>query len=421
MTQDKIYYNDLIAPHFDITVAGVFNHEYTHHYYSGGRGSGKSSKISLDIPLLIVQNPDCNALILRKVGVTLRDSVYSQILWAINVLGLSHKFKTTTSPLEITYKPTGQKIYFRGADEPVKIKSIKPQKGYIGITWFEELDQFNGAEEIRSILQSANRGGDAYWNFYSYNPPKSRDNWVNTEALNESEDTIRHHSTYETTPKEWLGEQFIFEAEKLKARNLTSYEHEYLGIATGTGGAVFDNIVERAIANDEMSRFDRLKFGIDFGFAVDPFAWGKMHYDKKRRTLYILDEVYEIKLSNRRAAEKIRQRHKGYEWITADSSEPKSISEMNGYGLRIEGAKKGPDSVEYGMKFLQDLDAIVIDKRLTPNAHKEFTLYEYAKNKDGQYISAYPDKNNHFIDLCRYALESEMIADKPLFTSNIRL
>lgn len=409
----EVNYKDLIAPHFIDVSKDIFQHKYTHYYFTGGRGSGKSSKVAIDVVVLLMANRDVNALVLRKVAATLRDSVFNQILWAIDLLQVNAYFKATTSPFEITYKPTGQKIFFRGADDPIKIKSIKPKKGYIGITWLEELDGFSGQEDVRSILQSTNRGGEVFWNFYSYNPPKSRDNWVNVEKLEHDADrfpdTVYHHSTYETVPVEWLGEQFIIEAEKLKEKRPQAYEHEYLGVPTGSGGAVFENVVSRAITDEEMQRFDRLKFGVDFGFAVDPFAWGKMHFDRKNNRLYLLDEIYEQKMSNRQAAERIRQKYSGGGLIVADSSEPKSIAEMRGLGLNIVGAKKGPDSVEYGIKFLQDLDEIVIDKRRTPNAHREFTLYEYERTRSGEFISSYPDKGNHWIDLCRYACESEML------------
>lgn len=241
-----------------------------------------------------------------------------------------------------------------------------------------------------------------------FKPPKSRDNWVNIECMEERRDRIIHKSTYHTVPASWLGQIFIDEAEYLKATKPQAYEHEYNGVATGTGGTVFENIEAREITDSELATFDHLFFGLDFGFAVDPLAWGKFHYDKKNRKLYILDEIYEPKLKNSIASEKIKQKHPGSMLITADCAEAKSINEMKyDHGLNIAPAKKGPDSIEHGIKWLQDLDAIVIDKRRTPNAYKEFTLYEYRQNKQGEFISAYPDKNNHFIDCTRYAMESE--------------
>jgi phage terminase large subunit len=217
-----------------------------------------------------------------------------------------------------------------------------------------------------------------------------------------------------------LGDRFLADAEYLKMNRPAAYEHEYLGIPTGTGGAVFENIVERNITDEEYAAFDRFNFGIDFGFAVDPFAWVKLHYDRKRQMLYLLDEIYEQKLSNRAAVERIRGRHSGNMRVAADSAEPKSIAEMASLGLTITGAKKGADSVEYGFKFLQDMDGIVIDKARTPAAHREFTLYEYETNKEGKYISVYPDRDNHILDAVRYALEPEM-RRRRLYASRVKV
>lgn len=403
----KINLLDHTIAHFDDFLYDVIEHNHTQYWSSGGRGSTKSSFISLIIVVLMVNNPLVNVLIIRKVGATLKDSVYNQILWAIEELGLSAYFKATKNPLEITYIPTGQKIFFRGADDPLKIKSIKPQKGYIGITWFEELDQFNGEEEIRNILQSANRGGQDYWNFFSFNPPKSRDNWANIAIEQERADKLTIHSTYLNVPREWLGEQFFIDAEELRKINPLAYEHEYEGKAVGTGGDVFENVESREITDEEIKLMEYRYDGIDFGFAVDPFVWLSVAYDKRNKTLYFIDEIYEVKLGNSSAVEKIKAKGRGDKVITADSAEPRTISEFRNLGLsRIIGAKKGPDSVEHGISWLQGLAKIVIDKNRTPNVHREFTHYEYERDKNGNYISRFPDKDNHTIDATRYALES---------------
>ena len=404
--------SEKIAPHFYPVHRAIREHQYTHYWLGGGRGSTKSSFAGLEIPIILLRNPKCHAVIMRKVGNTMRNSVYAKMLWALQELGISHKFKATVSPMEITYKPTGQKILFLGLDEKEKLKSITLPFGYIGVAWYEELDQFAGMEEIRNVNQSLMRGGNMFWFFYTYNPPKSRDNWTNIEQMEKHPDRLQHHSTYLDVPREWLGEQFIYEAELLKEKKPQAYEHEYMGIATGTGGAVFDNIHARDITDEEISMLERFRFGLDFGFAVDPLAWVKMHYDRKRNTLYILDELYEPKLKNRVAARKIKEKHAGSMRIIADCAEPKSIEDMKDHGLNVEACKKGPDSVEHGMKWLQDLDVIVIDKMRTPNAYREFTLYEYETNKNGEYISAYPDKNNHIIDAVRYGLEPDMERNK---------
>ncbi|WP_026765575.1 PBSX family phage terminase large subunit [Selenomonas ruminantium] len=406
----KIHLPDIVALHFKDVHQDIMRHGHTYYWEEGGRGSTKSSHISIEIPLLLKKNPQCHAIVLRKVGNTIKNSVYPQMQWAIDRLGLTRKFKFKTSPHEITYKRTGQKILFMGVDDPQKIKSIKLPFGYIGIAWFEELDQFDGMEEIRNLNQSLLRGGDTYWWFGSFNPPKSQNNWVNEEKLLEDADRLVHHSDFRGVPREWLGEQFFAEAEKLKVKNLRSYEHEYLGHVTGTGGAVFDNVEDMRMTDKQIAQFDHIYQGLDFGFAVDPLAFVSMHYDAKHEIVYIYDEVYQQKLTNRAAYQKIKP--KLCDWVTADSAEPKSIKELQDLGMKIKGAKKGPDSIAFGMKWLQDRSKIYIDKRRCPNTYREFVSYEYEQNRQGQFISAYPDVNNHSIDACRYALDSVMERDK---------
>ena len=307
-------------------------------------------------------------------------------------------------PMELVYKPTGQKILFRGADDPMKIKSIKVPFGYIGVTHFEEKDQFAGRAEIRTILQSTMRGGSKFWNFESYNPPISRDNWANKDSLEERVDRLTHKSTYLEAPPEWLGAQFIAEAEHLKEMDERAYRHEYLGEAVGTGGNVFDNLELRGITDEEVASFDRIYQGVDWGWFPDPFAFIRLHYDRARETIYLIDEMYLQKTPNETAARKLLD--KGYKdaYITCDSAEPKSVADFRSAGIPAQAAVKGPGSVDYGMKWLARRK-IVIDRRRTPNAYKEFVGYEYERNKDGDIISGYPDRDNHLIDATRYALE----------------
>lgn len=399
--------SNIIAPHFWELHRDIRRHGHTYYWLEGGRGSTKSSDISIEIPPLMIKNPECHAVVLRKVGNTIKNSVYPQMQWGIDALGLTDKFRFKTSPHEITYKKTGQKILFFGVDDPQKIKSIKLPFGYVGICWIEELDQFSGMEEIRNLNQSLLRGGPIFWEFCSFNPPKSQNNWVNEEKLFDDPDRLVHHSTYLGVPREWLGDRFFEDAEKLKAKNETAYRHEYLGEVTGTGGAVFENVEDMDMSNELVGNFDRLYYGLDFGFAVDPLAYVAMYYDAKREDLYIFDEIYQQKLTNSQAAGWIAQRT-GDRLIIADSAEPKSIKEMKDYGLHITGARKGPDSVEHGIKWLQDRAHIYIDKRRCPNTFREFISYEYERNREGQFISAYPDKNNHAIDAVRYGMGPAM-------------
>ena len=396
--------SDKIGSAFYDVAHDVFVHGHTHYDFSGGRGSLKSSTVSVLVPLLLINNPGTHALVLRKVANTIRDSVYAQYIWAIGELGMAAYWEAKVSPMELIYKPTGQKIMFRGADDPMKIKSIKVPFGYIAVTHFEEKDQFAGRAEIRTILQSTMRGGSMFWNFESYNPPISRDNWANKDSLEERTDRLCHKSTYLQAPPEWLGEQFIAEAEHLKATDERAYQHEYLGIPVGTGGNVFDNLELREITDEEISRFDHIYQGVDYGWFPDPFAFIRLHYDRARETIYLMDEIYQNKLTNEASGNIIIQRGYKDAYITCDSAEPKSVADYRAMGLPAKAAVKGPGSVDYGMKWLQRRK-IVIDRKRTPNAYNEFVNYEYDRNKDGDIISGYPDENNHLIDATRYAVE----------------
>ena len=395
---------DTISAPFVDVFRDVKNQEHLEYVLKGGRGSTKSSFTSLVMVYLLIRNPEIHGIALRQVANTLRDSVYTQLVWAINMLGLAEEFKCITSPLEITYIATGQKIYFRGADKPEKIKSIKPVFGHIGLLWFEELDQFFGQEAIRKIEQSVIRGGELAWEFKTYNPPRTAANWVNNYVLVPKPNQYQHHSTYLTVPRKWLGTQFLNEAEHLKKVNPLAYKHEYLGEITGTGGLVFENVVLREITEEEIKEFDRVMEGLDWGYFPDPFAWIKAHYESNLRKLFLFDEYKALKAGNKETYDYLVE-HKGYtpdQMIIADSAEPKSIADYREYGASCRGALKGPESVNYSMKWLQSLTEIIIDPIRCPEAAQEFLNYELEMDKNGEYISHYPDKNNHFIDAVRY-------------------
>lgn len=398
----------MIAPSFFDIHQDIKSGRHTHYWLKGGRGSTKSSFISIEIVLGMMKNPGTNAVAIRKVAANLKDSVYAQLVWAIDKLGVAGQWQEKLSPLELSYLPTGQKILFRGADKPKKLKSTKVPKGYIRYVWYEECDEFAGIEEVRTVNQSLMRGGRAFNVFYSYNPPKSQRSWVNKEVLEGRPDRMVHSSTYLSVPAQWLGEQFIIEAEHLKEKNIAAYNHEYMGEVTGTGGEVFTNITLREITEEEIQVFDNIKRGIDFGYASDPFVYTVCHYDSKRRRAYIFDEIYKVGLSNAKAAELIQARGHYSPYIICDSAEPKSINELRSLGLRVKGAKKGPDSIEYGIKFLQSLEEVVIDNRRCPNTAREFYNYELEPDGNDGFKDGYPDKDNHTVDAVRYALEDDM-------------
>lgn len=403
----KEYHMDLynIPDCFHWAIRDIRDKKHLEYVFKGGRGSTKSTTIGMTIVELMKNNHDIHAVVCRKVGNTIKDSVYNKIKWAIGKQEFTEEFDSKLSPMEITLKSTGQKIYFRGADDPDKIKSINPEFGYIGILWFEELDQFAGPEEIRKIEQSAIRGGNLAWIFKSFNPPKTMNNWANKYVLEPKENRIVHSSTYLGVPKGWLGQPFIDEAEHLKEVNPNAYEHEYMGIANGNGGNVFEYLEIRDIADEEISRMDKIFQGCDWGFFPDPYAFIRLYYNHNTEKIYLIDEIYENKWGNRKSADEIIKRKYDDYTITCDSAEPKSINDYRDFGLPARGAIKGPGSVEYSMKWLQTR-TIVIDPKRTPNAYKEFSEYEYERDKDGNVISGYPDENNHLIDACRYATES---------------
>lgn len=372
--------------------------------FEGGRGGLKSSYVAFKITELIKNNPQMHACITRQVGATLKDSVYAQMKWAINELGLMEEFECKVSPLEIKYIKTGQTIYFRGLDDETKLKSIKPEFGYIGILWKEEKDQMKGDAQERSVNQSVLRGGDESYDFSSYNPPKSKSNWVNRIKLIPNPKRVIHHSSYLEAPAEWLGQKFIDDAAHLKEINPEAYEHEYLGVPNGDGGNVFEYLEIRDIADEEISHMDRIFAGVDYGWYPDAFCYLRTYYDSAREKIYLLDELYVNKWSNAKTADWIKK--KGYDDYTmiCDSAEPKSVNDFRDAGLPARGAIKGPGSIEYGFKFLQT-KTLVIDPKRTPNAYKEITEYEYDRDKEGNVISGYPDGNDHAISALRYAYE----------------
>lgn len=388
--------------------------ERKHYEYwlEGGRGSIKSSFWSELVAEILENNENMCALLIRKVGNTLKDSVFSQMQWGIDKLAetypeIGKHWKATKSPLEIKNENTGQIIYFRGADDPVKIKSIKPPKGkYIGIVVYEEFDQMNGMNEVGTIDRSVIRGGEDFIMLRVYNTPTSSQHFVNKEKRIPKADRLVHRSSYLDVPKEWLGSKFFDEAEYMKSVNEKQWRNVYLGEETGTGGNVFENIELREITDSEIETFDYIYMGIDWGWFPDPMAWTKMCYNSSQRTLYIFDEFVVNRMSNEDVWNYLVE-NKGVttdDMIIADSAENKSIGDFKSYGALIKGAEKGAGSVDYSMKWLASLTKIVIDPKRCPTSADEFSTYEYEQDKDGNYISGYVDADNHCIDSVRYAL-----------------
>lgn len=391
-------------------------------WMKGGRGSTKSSFISLCIVLIMVTFPFANGVVVRRFGNTLRDSVYAQICWAINELGLSAYFRCITSPMEIIYLPTGQKLLFRGMDDPLKMKGTNFTKGYCAIIWFEELDQFAGWEVIRSALKSFRRGGSVFWTFYSYNPPKTLWSWVNRQALEmerKPKCTV-HHSTYldviESGCAAWLGDDFIEEAEWLEQTNPVAYKWEMLGEITGTGGSVFDNIVRRDVTDAEIRGFDNFRNGVDWGWFPDPWRYVRMEYQRREKRIIIFEEHSRNKTMPEDTGLIVRD---SLTYPNSDGGEPVFHNQRIWYddtadgkaqgeryrrmGLNARPAEKG-NMREYSYQWLQGLREIVIDPNRCPLTFEEFSLKEYERDKDGEWMEGIPDGNDHSIDAVRYAM-----------------
>lgn len=387
-------------------------HKYLKYVLKGGRNSAKSTHIGFRIIMDIMKYP-ITALVVRKVGNTLSESVYEQLKECIDILGVGNYFEYKVSPLQIIYKPRGNKIIFRGADDPNKIKSLKVSKFPVADLWIEELAEFKTENEVTTIEQSVLRAelpkGLFYSFYYSYNPPKRKQSWVNKKYNTAviPANTYIHHSTYKDNPH--ISKESIIEAEEMQRKEPYKYKWIFLGEPIGSGVVPFSNLVFRKITDEEVRAFDNIRQGTDWGYATDPLAFVRLQYDKTRKKIIFIDEIYGVKMFNSQLSEKMHC--KGYHTLitTADSAEPKSISEMNSqYGCRFRGAKKGPGSVEFGENWLDELNEIVIDPSRTPNAAREFESIDYETDRDGNPRAKLEDKDNHTIDATRYALEDDM-------------
>ena len=381
--------SDLLTPKFYPLYSAWKSNKYTRLVCKGGRGSAKSTNIALILVVDLMQYP-VNTICFRKVGENLRKSVYEQIKWTIKFLGVEEYFEYKLSPLEIIYKERGNKFIFMGVDDPQKSKSIKEAQFPIARYWFEELAEFKNEDEVETVLNSIFRGklekGLTYKGFFSYNPPKMKHNWVN-KKYNYSfieNNIFVHHSVYLDNPH--ISEEFIKEAEAVKAKDETKYKLVYMGEPIGNGLVPFPNLEIREIEASEIAGLEKFRNG------VDPLAFVRWGYDKKKGIIYALDEYYGVGLKNRNLANYILS--KGYdELVMCDSAEPKSIDELKEYDISAWGAKKGAGSVEYGEKWLSDLEAIVIDPKRTPNISREFEMIDYDTDREGNPLPRLCDSN----------------------------
>ena len=424
----KVNVAHLIIKAFDAMFNEVFGGRASEFWMKGGRGSTKSSFISIVIVLLIVSFPFANAVVIRRFSNTLKDSVYEQIGWAINALGLGEWFKGTKSPMEYVYKPTGQRIVFRGLDDPLKLKSTKFSKGYAAIQWFEELDQINCWDDVSSALKSLKRGGSRFWTFYSYNPPKTLWSWVNRKALEmeRKPGCVVDHSTYldviESGCAEWLGQPFIEDAEYLKETDEKQYRWEMLGEITGTGGSVFDNIRQQRFSDAEIRNFEHTRSGLDWGWFPDPWRFVRADLNLRDRRLIIFEE---LSANRKTPSETGPMVVDALTWADRDGERPRYHDETvwcddtadgkvqmreyrRDFGIKARPARKG-GMRKLSYQWLQGLREIVIDPVRCPLTFEEFSLKEYEKDRNDQWIDEIPDGNDHSIDAVRYMVMEDVI------------
>ena len=404
---DTIQLTDIIAPAFYSVHWDILDGKHTYYDLYGGRGSTKSSFISTEIVFGMMKDAEegifSNAIVFRKVEKYIRESVYEQIAWAIDALGVTDLWKATLSPMQFIYLPTGQKITFRGLDKAKRTKSIKSKRGWYKYLWFEELDEFDGIEEIRNVQQSVIRGGSQFAVFKSFNPPISRSNWANVYVNEPREDSYRHKSDYTSVPADWLGDQFIADAEHLRATNERAYRHEYLGEPVGLGTNIFDMLEIRTITDEEIQTYQSIYQGQDFGWYPDPKAFIRAAYVPNKEKVVLLDELGGCKIRNADMAQMIKD--KGYDdyALMCGVDEQESIVDLRDAGIPARNAIVTPGSRKYTFEWLQ-CRTIVIDPARTPRAYKEITEYEHEVDGNGEVIADYPDGNDHWIDALRYAI-----------------
>lgn len=383
-----------------------FNTKKTYVVCKGSRGSKKSKSAALYHIYAMMKYPLSNTLVVRKVERTLRDSCYSDLKWAIERLGVSHLWQCTTSPLEITYKPTGQKIIFRGLDSPFKITSISVPHGVLNFLWLEEAYEILKEDEF-NIIDESIRGKlpDGYFKrvTITFNP-WSEMHWLKRRFFDVPLDNVlAMTTTYRCN--EWLSETDIAMYEDIRRRSPSRARIACDGEWGVAEGLVFDNWRVEDLS-EQIPRFDNIRAGMDFGYAADPNALVKLHIDNKRKTIYVFDEYYQAGMTD---AELLRvcKDFFGTLYVTCDSADPKTIDYLAANGIRAVGAVKGADSILRGIRWLQGFD-IVIDKKCV-NFIREISQYAWEKDKYDNIMAKPVDANNHLVDAARYSVESDML------------
>lgn len=401
----KIYLPDVVGRGYKT----FWNFKGRYRVCKGSRASKKSKTTALNIISRMMQYPQANTLVIRKVYRTLKDSCFTELKWAINRLGVSGYWEIKESPLEMTYRPTGQKIYFRGLDDPLKITSITAEIGYLCWAWLEEAyevlneDDFNMLDEsIRGAIPKET-GLFKQWTI-TFNPWNEK-HWLKSRFFDkESPDILAMTTNFRCN--EWLDEADLRVFEEMRKNNPRRFKVAGEGDWGIVDGLVYENWEEKAFSLDEIRAIPGIKsaFGLDFGYTADPSALFCGLVDTSTRTIWVFDEMYERGLSNRRIAERIKAMGYAKERIKADQAEPKSIDEIHDEGIyNIRECRKGRDSINNGIQYIQDYH-IIIHPRCV-NFITEIGLYRWDEDKSGKKLNKPVDEFNHLMDAMRYALE----------------
>lgn len=418
----KVYLPDIVGRGYK----SFWKYRGRYRVVKGSRASKKSKTTALWIIYHMMKYKDSNTLVVRKVFRTLKDSCYSDLKWAIHRLSVDHLWNCKESPLELTYTPTGQKILFRGLDDPLKVTSITVDSGFLCWMWIEEAYEVMNESDF-DMLDESIRGEcpPHLWKqiTLTFNPWNER-HWLKRRFFDAPDDDVLALTTNYTC-NEWLDANDLALFEKMRKNNPRRYAVAGLGGWGIVDGLVYENwkeqpfdLISKAeyLALDEASRQSKnwvfredvaTRCGLDFGYTNDPTAAPITFLDAKNSRLYVWDELYETGLSNRKIYERLCSMGYGKELYTADSAEPKSIDELRYLGLRVKGAKKGRDSISNGIQWIQNLEIIVHPRCV--NFLTEISNYTWGKDKFGKKLNVPIDSFNHLMDGMRYGLESDII------------
>jgi phage terminase large subunit len=388
----------------------------------GSRASKKSKTTALNLITQMMKYPQANTLVVRKTFRTLKDSCFTELKWAIARLGVSLWWDIKESPLEMTYRPTGQKIYFRGLDDPLKVTSITVEHGFLCWMWIEEAYEILKESDFDMLDESIRGAIPPETGLFkqitlTFNPWNER-HWLKRRFFDAppSPDILAITTDYRCN--EWLDESDMRVFETMRQNNPRRYQVAGLGNWGVLDGLVFENWHERVFTLKDVEAC-RTVAGLDFGYTNDPSALFVGFLDLEESRLFVWDELYEKGLSNRRIWERVQEMGYAKERITGDCAEPKSIDELRSYGMRIRAARKGKDSVSNGIQWIQDLE-IIIHPRCV-NFLTEIGNYTWAEDRFGKKLNDPIDDFNHLMDAMRYAVEDYSTGGKRLRTMDKNL